>query len=49
MLEAFQTMIGRKFAPLIVMDTEDANIDSIITTFTTAVTGTASEILGKHN
>ena len=44
-LETFQAMIGGKFAPLIIMD---ADLDSVITTFNTAVTETASEILGKH-
>ena len=48
MLETFQAMTGRKFAPLITMNTEDTDIDSMITTFNTAVTETASEILGKH-
>ena len=41
-------MIGRKFAPLTIMGTEDTDIDSVITTFNTPVTETASEILGKH-
>ena len=41
-------MIGGKFAPLIIMSNEDADIDSMITTFNTAVTETASEILGKR-
>ena len=47
-LETFQAMIGRKFAPLTIMSNEDTDIDSMITTFNTAVTETASEILGKH-
>ena len=47
-LESFQAMTGGRFAPLTIMSNEDANIDSMITTFTTAVTETASEILGKH-
>ena len=41
-------MVGGKFAPLTIMSNEDTNIDSMITTFNTAVTETASEILGKH-
>ena len=41
-------MIGRKFAPLTITNNEDADRDSMITTFNTAVTETASEILGKH-
>ena len=46
-LETFQVMIGGKFAPLTIMSNEDTDIDSMITTFNTAVTETASEILGK--
>ena len=41
-------MIGGKFAPLTIMNNEDADMDSMITTFNTAVTEVASEILGKH-
>ena len=48
MLETFQATIGRRFAPLTIMSNEDIDIDSMITTFNTAVTETASEILGKH-
>ena len=40
--------LGRKFAPLTIKSNEDTDIDSVITTFNTAVTETASEILGKH-
>ena len=41
-------MIGGRFAPLTIMSNEDTDIDSMITTFNTAATETASEILGKH-
>ena len=41
-------MIGGKLAPLTIMSNEDTDIDSMITIFNTAVTETASEILGKH-
>ena len=41
-------MIGGRFAPLTIMSNENTDIDSMITTFNTAVTETASEILGKH-
>ena len=41
-------MISGKFAPLTIMKNEDTDLDSMITTFKTAVTETASEILGKH-
>ena len=47
-LETFQAMIGGRFAPLTIMNNDDTDIDSMITTFNTAVTETASEILGKH-
>ena len=48
LLETFQAMIGGRFAPLTIMSNADTDIDSMITTFNTAVTETASEILGKH-
>ena len=41
-------MIRVKCAPLTIMSNEDTDIDSMITTFNTAVTETASEIFGKH-
>ena len=41
-------MIGGKFTPLTIMNNVDIDLDSLITTFKTAVTETASEILGKH-
>ena len=47
-LESFQAMTGGKFAPLNIMNNEDTDLDSMITTFNTAVTETSSEILGKH-
>ena len=47
-LETFQAMIGGRFAPLNIMSNGDTDIDSMITTFITAVTETATEILGKH-
>ena len=48
-LETFQAMTGGKSVPLTIMSNEDTDIDSMITTFDTAVTETASEILGKHH
>ena len=42
-------MIGRKLAPLTIMNNEDTDIYSMITTLNTAVTETASETLGKHH
>ena len=47
-LETFQAILGGKFVPLTIMRNENIDIDSMITTFNTAVTETASEILGKH-
>ena len=41
-------MIDEKFAPLTIMDNEDTNLDSVVTTCNTAASETASEILGKH-
>ena len=47
-LESFQALIGGRFAPLTIMSNENADIDSMIITFNTAMTKTAGEILGKH-
>ena len=44
----FQATIGGKFAPLIGMSDEDMDIDTMITTYNTAVTDAASEVLGKE-
>ena len=46
-LETFQAMISGEFAPLTIMNNEDTDLDSMITTFNTAVTETASDFLGK--
>ena len=40
-LETFQAMIGGKLIPLTTMNNEDTNLDSMITTFNTALTETA--------
>ena len=48
MLESFQAITGGRFSPLTIMGKEDTDIDLMITTFNTAVTETAGEILGKH-
>ena len=37
-LETFQAMIGGKFAPLTILNSEDTDLDSMMTTFNTAVT-----------
>ena len=44
----FQATIGGKFAPLIGLSGEDMDIDTMITTYNTAVTDAASEILGTE-
>ena len=44
----FQATIDGKFAPLIGLSVEDMDIDTMITTYNTAVTDAASEILGKE-
>ena len=48
MLETFQAMIGRKSAFPTIMNNDDADMGAMITTFNTAVTETASEIIRKH-
>ena len=47
-LETFQAVTGGKFPSLTIMNNEDRDMDTMITTFNTAVTETASEIFGKH-
>ena len=44
----FQATIGGKFAPLIGLGDEDIDINTMITTYNTAVTDAASETLGKE-
>ena len=46
--KAFQAEIGGKFAPLILLENENNDIDTMITAMNIAVTETANEILGKH-
>ena len=47
-LETFQAMIGWRFAPPTIMCNKDTDLDSMTTTFNTAMSEIASEILGKH-
>ena len=47
-LETVQAMIGGRFAPSTIISNKDTDVESMITIFNTAVTETASEILGKH-
>ena len=44
----FQATIGGKFAPIIGPRDEDMDIDTMITTYNTAVTDATSGILGKE-
>ena len=44
----FQATIGGKFAPLIGLRDEDLDIDTMITTYTTAMTDASREILEKQ-
>ena len=44
----FQATIGGKFTPLIGLRDEDMDINATITTYNTAETDAASEILGKE-
>ena len=44
----FQATIGGKFAPLIGLSDEDMDMDTMITTYNTAMTDAASAILGKE-
>ena len=41
-LETYQAMISEKFAPLTIMDNEDTDLDSMITTLNPAVIETDS-------
>ena len=45
---AFHAMVGGKFAALNILDADGTDMDTLINTFNTAVTNTASEILDKH-
>ena len=47
-METIQVTIGGKLAPLTIINNEDADMESVVTTFNTAMTETASKILGKH-
>ena len=46
-LEIFQANIGGKFAPLLVISEDPANIDSLVDNFNTALIETAEQTLGK--
>ena len=44
--ENFQATIGGKFAPLLVLDNENTEVDTLINGFNTSMTETANGILG---
>ena len=46
-LETYQAKIGGKLVPLTIMSNDDTNIDTMITTFNTAVVETASSLANK--
>ena len=46
--DIFQTTIGGMFAPLLVLNNQDTEIDALINSFNNAMTETANNILGKH-
>ena len=46
--KAFQAKICGKFAPLILLENENNDIDTMITVMNIAVTETANEIFGKQ-
>ena len=47
-VSAFQVTIGGRFAPLAMLVDEDADLDSMVTHFSKAVTDTVAELLGKQ-
>ena len=47
-MKTFQAILGGKFSPPIIMNNEDTNMDSMITTFNTTMIEATSEILRKH-
>ena len=47
-MSAFQITIGGRFAPLAMLVDEDADLDSMVTHFSKAVTDTVAEPLGKQ-
>ncbi|XP_012946942.1 uncharacterized protein LOC106014226 [Aplysia californica] len=47
-LKCFQANIGEKFAPPLVLNQDDTEVNSLTNTFNTTMTETANEPLGKH-
>ena len=48
-MSAFQATIGGRFAPLVTLVDEGADLDSMVTHFNKAVTDTAAELLNKQH
>ena len=48
MMSVFQVTIGGRFAPLVTLVDDDADLDSMVTHFNKAVTDTAADTLGKQ-
>lgn len=46
-LEMFHAMIGGRFAPLLVVDSDNMKLDTFTNNFSTTVTDRANKILGK--
>ena len=46
--DAFQAMIGCKFAPPTLLNADHTEVDTLVNSFNKALTESASEILGKH-
>ena len=46
--DAFQAMIGGKFAPLILLDADDTEVGTLVNSFNKALTESAGEIVGKR-
>ena len=47
-MSTFKKTIDGRFAPLAMLVDEDADLDSMVTHFSKAVTDTAAELLGKQ-
>ena len=47
MAQVFEAKIGGKFAPLMLLNTDNTGTNILIDTFSTAVIKTTSEVLGK--
>ena len=46
--ENVRATTGGRFAPLLVLDNQDTEVDTLVNSFNTAVTERATDIFGKH-